>query len=69
MAAQCSTIAGERWLERGELARAAPELERAGKTLGVAVPSTTAARAEWEALAKALREQLGPARPRNRPGR
>ncbi|MBI5362834.1 MAG: hypothetical protein HZA53_06620 [Planctomycetes bacterium] len=69
MAAQCSSIAGERRLERGDVTRAVPELERAANALGMAVPPKSASSAEWEALAKQLREKLGPARPRNRPGR
>jgi tetratricopeptide (TPR) repeat protein len=67
--AQSLTISAERFLERGDTDQARECLLEAAPLLGEESTPTPADETALRALAKRLRERLGAARPRFRPGR
>lgn len=67
--AQPLTILAERSIARGDLDEAKKPLAEAAKLLGQVPPAEDAAAEAWKGLATMLREMLGDARPRFRPGR
>jgi len=67
--AQPLTILAERLLSRGDLAEAKRPLTEAAQLLGQTPPAEEGDAEAWKGLAAKLRETLGDARPRFRPGR
>jgi hypothetical protein len=67
--AQPLAILAERLMARGDLDEAKVPLAEAARLLGQTAPAQDADAEAWKALAGSLREMLGEARPRFRPGR